>query len=80
MKDKKLKELRVADMVYYAGSIYKSAGLKDFPHGKMIGIYDEPPSDHIDYLSPDSVSLVYPCYACQGGGCPVCSGQGEIIS
>ena len=66
MKDKKLKELRLADRVYYAGSIYKSAGLKDFPHGKMIGIYNEPPSYHIDYLNPDSVSLVYPCYACQG--------------
>ena len=59
MKDKKLKELRLADRVYYAGSIYKSAGLKDFPHGKMIGIYDKPPSYHIGYLNPDSVSLIY---------------------
>ena len=45
----------------------------------MIGIYDEPKSKHIDYLQPDSVNEVMPCYACQGRGCPVCSGYGRLI-
>ena len=28
---------------------YEVAELKEMPHGTMIGIYDEPPSKHIDY-------------------------------
>lgn len=47
--------IEAGDYVLYAGTIYKVAEIKDFPHGKMIGIYDEPPSNHIDYVKPESV-------------------------
>ena len=73
------KNLKQGNEVFYAGAFYKVAEIKEFPHGIMIGIYDEPKSKHIDYLQPNSVNEVYPCYACQGGGCPVCSGYGRII-
>lgn len=36
---------------------YEIAEIAGFPHGVMIGIYDEPPSDHIDYFNPSS--LIY---------------------
>ena len=65
--------------IYYAGQFYEVAEIKVFPHGKMIGIFDEPPSKHIDYLNPENVSEVYPCFACQGGGCTVCNGHGKLI-
>lgn len=72
-------KINKGDEVYFAGSFYKVAEIKMFPHGEMIGIYDEPPTKHIDYLKPNSVILAHPCYACQGSGCPVCSGCGKII-
>ena len=65
--------------VFFAGSFYEVAGTKNFPHGKMIGIYDEPPSKHIDYLHLDSVREVYDCNNCQGCGCTTCSGSGKIV-
>lgn len=71
--------LKEGDEVFFAGNFFEVAEIKDFPHGKMIGIFDEPPKKHIDYLNPNSVSKVNPCYACQGGGCPVCSGFGKIV-
>jgi hypothetical protein len=37
---------------------YEVAELRQFPHGLMIGIYDEPPSRHIDYWKPESLSKV----------------------
>lgn len=74
-----LLDIKKGQEIYYAGGFYEVADLKDFPHGKMIGIYDQPPTKHIDYLKPESVSNVFPCYACQGGGCPVCSGSGKIV-
>ena len=72
-------QAKQGDEIYYAGRFYEIAEIKEFPHGKMIGIFDEPPSKHIDYLNPEVVSEVYPCYACQGGGCPVCGGYGKIV-
>jgi hypothetical protein len=74
-----IENLKVGEEIFYAGSFYEVSEIKDFPHGKMVGIFDEPPSKHIDYLSPSSVNEVYPCYACQGGGCPTCSGYGRIV-
>lgn len=71
--------IQKGDKIRYANSDFEVAEVKDFPHGKMIGIYDEPPSKHIDYLNPDSVSVYLPCNGCQGGGCPTCSGYGEIL-
>ena len=72
-------KLEVGNEIFYAGAFYEVAEIKDFPHGKMIGIYDESPSKHIDYLNPSSVSEVYPCNGCQGGGCPSCAGYGRIV-
>lgn len=43
--------------VMYAGSEWEVAHQKRFPHGMMIGIYDEPPSKHVDYLNPESVTI-----------------------
>lgn len=34
---------------------YEVAEIRQFPHGKMVGIYDEPPSKHIDYWNPSSL-------------------------
>ena len=79
MTQEAAKKLTKANRIYYAGNIYEVAVIKPFPHGVMIGIYDEPPSVHVDYLQPESVTPVYPCPACIGNGCPVCSGSGEII-
>jgi hypothetical protein len=65
--------------VFFAGAFYEVAEIKRFPHGKMIGIYDEPPSKHIDYLHPNSVHKVENCNNCQGCGCTVCNGFGKIV-
>lgn len=75
-----IKDLKPNDLVYYAGSFYKFAEIKQFPHGQMIGIIDEPKTGHIDYLKPSSVFATYPCNCCIGNGCPVCSGWGILIS
>lgn len=45
-------------MVIYAGSKYEVAEVRKFPHGLMVGIYDEPPSKHIDWLNWGSVVLL----------------------
>lgn len=73
------KEFKEGDDVFYAGAFYKIAEIKEFPHGVMIGIYDEPPSKRVDYLNPKSVNKTYPCHNCQGGGCGVCLGYGILI-
>ncbi len=44
-------------IVRYAESDWEVAHVKQFPHGPMIGIYDEPPGKHIDYLHPRSVTI-----------------------
>lgn len=67
------------DYVFFAGSVYKVAEIKEFPHGYMIGIYDEPPTKHIDYINPTDANEVYNCNSCQGGGCPTCQGYGFLI-
>ena len=72
-------KINVGDAVFYAGAFYDVAEIKDFPHGKMIGIYDESTSKHIDYINPSNVSNVYPCNCCQGGGCPNCGGYGRVV-
>lgn len=36
---------------------YEIAEIKRFPHGYMIGIYDEPPSKHIDFWNSSSLTL-----------------------
>lgn len=38
------------DSVIYAGSTYKVAEVKKLITTMVIGIYDEPPSNHIDYV------------------------------
>lgn len=48
------KRIRAGSSVLFGEYAYKVAGVKLFPHGYMVGIYDEPPSKHIDYLSPYS--------------------------
>lgn len=41
-------------IVEYAGSRYE---VEEFPHGTMVGIYDEPPSMHVDYINPRSLTM-----------------------
>lgn len=75
-----LENLKTGDEIFYAGTFYEVAEIKDFPHGEMIGIYDEPPTKHVDYLNPSSVNEVHPCNCCIGGGCPLCSGYGRLVA
>ena len=49
--------LAVGDLVKYGPNSYEVAEIRMFPHGPMVGIYDEPPSKHVDFLNPTSVSL-----------------------
>lgn len=72
--------MKKGDLIYYAGARYEIAEIKPFPHGDMIGIYDEPPSKHIDYLQKSNVKKTIDCFDCQGGGCPTCNGYGWIIN
>ncbi len=51
-------EIKQGDIVVYAGSEYEVAEVKQFPHGMMVGIYDEPPSFHVDYVREDSVEKI----------------------
>ncbi|GHE65005.1 hypothetical protein [Roseivirga thermotolerans] len=73
-----IEKVNVGEEVFYAGSFFEVAEIKDFPHGKMIGIYDEPGTGHIDYLNPGSVSEVVPCHNCQNG-CTTCNGFGKLV-
>lgn len=50
--------IQPGDKVRYGGEVYEVAEMKKFAHGMMVGIYDEPPSKHIDYLNIGSVALV----------------------
>jgi len=36
---------------------YEVARLEKFPHGWMVGIYDEPPGKHVDFWNPSSLYL-----------------------
>jgi hypothetical protein len=50
--------IKAGDKVKYAGSVWVVAHVKQFPHGPMIGIYDQPPGKHVDYIKPGSVTLI----------------------
>lgn len=72
--------LKKTDEIYFAGSFYPVAEVRKFPHGFMVGIYDEKPHcDHIDFLNPESINEVVPCNSCQGNGCPTCGGFGKTV-
>lgn len=51
-------EFPIGSFVHYASASYEVADIKPFPHGIMIGIYDEPPSKHVDYLRPEALEKV----------------------
>lgn len=51
-------KFHIGDKVYFAGAEYEIACFKLFPHGWCIGIYDEPPGRHIDFLNPRGLSLI----------------------
>lgn len=74
-----IEDVKIGDTVFFAGGLYEVANILQFPHGKMVGIYDEPPSEHIDYLSASRLTATRPCNDCQRQGCPSCSGQGFIV-
>lgn len=50
--------IAAGDKVLFAGAIYEVAEVRKFTFAWMIGIYDEPPSKHVDWLKPSSVELV----------------------
>lgn len=50
--------IKPGDIIRYGSGEYEVAGIAKFSHGYMIGIYDEPPGDHIDYVNPRNVTLV----------------------
>lgn len=47
-------EIKQGDFVIFADSNYEVA---DVSNPQLVGIYDEPPSKHVDYLNRDSVKL-----------------------
>lgn len=53
--------IRVGDRIRIrsdSSDSYDVAELKTFPHGPMVGIYDEPPSRHVDFWNPWSLHRV----------------------
>ena len=52
-----LKRATPGSMVIYAGKEYEVAHQKEFPHGVMVGIYDEPPGKHVDYVNPRNLTI-----------------------
>jgi len=61
MKTRESTGFAVGDFVSIGSDLkyrYEVAEIARFPHGIMIGIYDDPPSDHIDYWNPSSLKLV----------------------
>ena len=51
-------KISIGDKVRFANAIYEVAEIADCSHGRFVGIYDEPPSKHIDYLKVESVELM----------------------
>ena len=42
-------QLKPREEVFFAGSYYEFAKLKEYPHGLMVGIFDEKPkNNHVD--------------------------------
>lgn len=59
---KSLKERRcivAGSKIIYAGAKYEVAEVRKLPHGWVVGIYDEPPSKHVDWLNIGSVELAH---------------------
>jgi len=75
MTKEEIKTLSKGSLIFFAGYTYKFAEVKEFPHGVMIGIYDEHDTSHIDYLNPENCEIVNLCHNCQNG-CPTCNGYG----
>ncbi|OWP86666.1 hypothetical protein BWK60_07750 [Flavobacterium covae] len=50
--------IKKGDKVFFANKFYEVAEIIEQFGGKMIGIYDEKPSKHIDYLNPNSIDIV----------------------
>jgi hypothetical protein len=48
---------KVGQKVIFGRHPYEIAVFKHFPHGWMVGIYDEPPGRHIDFLNPEGLQL-----------------------
>ena len=74
-----IENIKAGDRIFYAGAFYEVAEIKEFPHGKMVGIFDDPKSNHIDFIKPESIREVVNCYSCPGCGCTVCSGMGVLV-
>lgn len=62
MTQEEAKKLKRGDTVLFAGSPYNVADIRENPFGigVMVGIFDEPPSKHVDYLQPKSVEKLLP--------------------
>lgn len=58
MTKQDLDKLEKGDEVFFAGSFYEVAEIQASNLGAMIGIYDEPPSKHIDYINPENIEGV----------------------
>jgi hypothetical protein len=48
----------IGKKVHFAGASYEVAEIADFPHGRMLGIYDEPPTKHIDFIKSQNVKVI----------------------
>jgi len=60
MKDKEFKDLKIGEFVRYGEAGIFEVADKTTPDygGWMVGIYDEPPSKHIDYLNAGNCEVV----------------------
>lgn len=61
MSEKEIFEtFRTGLHVTYGSGIthYEIARIEQFPHGLLVGIYDEPPSKHIDFIKPENLKLL----------------------
>jgi hypothetical protein len=46
---------------------YEVAEIRRFPHGIMVGIYDEPPSEHVDFWNQSGLTLLRRAGTCSCG-------------
>lgn len=54
-----LKAAQPGRLVKYGNAEYEVAHQRDFPHGRMVGIFDEPPSRHVDYINPRNLTVPF---------------------
>jgi hypothetical protein len=74
-------EIKEGEFIFYAGAFYEVAKVfNELPLKNFIGIYDEPPTKHIDLLNINNIKRAVHCNNCQGGGCPTCSGFGMMVN